>query len=238
MSATPPPSLVRAHAEGLQLVTPLRQAVEHITVTSDEGYHAADALLARIHDALRTWDTRMEALLAPLRDAKQKADALKRDVRQPLELAEQRVRQAMQAYKQAETARLEQAARDHERQSAAVTRQLDDLATREVQARTAKLRERLAAQREALEATVDTAPPAPAAVTAAHSTTRTLTRWRVTVSMEDLIGLIAQGRLPAERILTLNEAAITRTFRENPAIVAAWPGFEVYDEVIIVGRRS
>src|SRR5688572_24732453 len=97
-----PANLVKTKVEGTKLVSPLQAAVEALEVTDAEELGAADELLSSILQARRKWDEKMEPILAPLRQAKSAADALKREIDKPLEQLELQVKAKIRDYRLAE----------------------------------------------------------------------------------------------------------------------------------------
>lgn len=234
MVTTLPANLVKVQVKGTKLLTPLEAEVHGLTVETADEYQVADELLAGIARARKQWAAEIEPVLAPLRQAKSAADELNRKIDRPLEALYNTVRTKMGAFKQAEARVLLAAREEQEREQAKLQRQLEETAAREQTARTKQMRERLAAKREELEQQAEEVAEAPQAVKGAHSATRRIKKWRV-VNMELLLRMIADGAGP-EEVLILNEGYINAVMRSQPDVVASWPGFEVYEELIVAGR--
>ena len=233
--AVTPPQLVKAKVEGLRIVSPLKEAASELTVDDEDEYTHADALLARVQSAIREWDDKMETVLAPLRQAKQAADTIKREVTKPLTELEVSIKDLMTDFKRKEAVRIANENRRIETKVEKLTDEILDVATRETTARTQQLRDRLAKKREELETKAgDVAAEAPQAVVAAHSKTRTVKKWRI-VDKGKAIKALNPGY---SHLITFDTVAINKltTQPEGWDVVAGWDGFEVYDDVVIVGR--
>lgn len=236
-----PASLVKVAVEGTRLVSPLKDAVEELTITSSEDYTGADELLAGIRRARKTWDEKMEPILSPLRSAKTAADALKREIDRPLEVLEGQVKEKMRDFKVQEAAEIarEQARIDAAQQK--IQRQLEDASAKELAARTKQMRERLATKRQELEEQAEeVAAEAPVATKAAHSGVRMVPKWRCsgnkeTPSLFIILMAILAGQIPPE-VVMLDHSFINRQHLNDRTVMANWPGFELYDETVIVGR--
>src|SRR3990167_2647018 len=148
------------------------------------------------------------------------------------------VRAKMQDYKREEARQLAEAQRAADAATAKLTQQLEEAEETAQSARTAQMRERLAAKRDQLATAIEeVAAEVPEATTAAGSTTRTVTRWKLADmenGLETVLRGVLAGKIPAAAI-TLNEVYINRKMTE-PETVASWPGFEVYEDVVIVRR--
>ena len=233
-----PPHLVKAKAEGTHLVNPIREQVAALTVNTSEEYAEADALLHRIQSSIRLWDDKMEAILAPLREAKSAADALKRDVRRPLVEFEDEVKALMRAYKLQEAKQIEEAREKQAEKQTEVQAKLEETAERELAARTRQLRERLAARRQQLEQEAQTLEREVIAPTVAeHSTTRKVPKWRYVGTLKQLCKDVVAGKVPEGVVLmdysTINRIHLDKEGRER---MASWPNFELYEDIVIAGR--
>lgn len=242
-----PPALVKTKAMGTKLVTPFQSAVADVlgleipTLEPDELAEAitrVDTLLGNVLHARRDWKAKIEPVLKPLREAKQAADALNREIDTPLAQYETTAKGVLARLRGEERRRLDEAQRAQDEADAKIQQALEDTATRELNARTAQMRERLAKKREELEAQAEAqAEPAPAPVQSSHSTTRRVKRWRLADTESGLavvLRAVLAGTIPAN-VVTLDTRVINDT---NLETVTQWPGFEVYEDVQIVGRRG
>src|SRR3990167_2092546 len=178
--AQTPAHLARIDARGSVLIKPLRPLVESLDITTPEEYQEADALLGRVITKRKEWVADCEEILAPLRTAKQAADKVKAKYDKPLEALEVMVRAKMQDYKREEQRQLAEAQRAADAATAKLTQQLEEAEETAQSARTAQMRERLAAKRDQLATAIEeVAAEVPEATTAAGSTTRTVTRWKL-----------------------------------------------------------
>lgn len=235
VTKTTPAALVKVEVKGSKLITPLRDAVEELTVTTEEEYQQADELLATIRQARRQWAAEIEPVLTPLRLAKTAADALNRKIDVPLGELEASVKATMKDYKVQEAAEI---AREQARIDAAQSKiqaQLEDTAARELAAKTKQMRERLATKRTHLEEQAEAVEAeAPVAIRAAHSSTRIISRWRI-VDMDAFIKGVVSGAIP-KGVLMLDYAFMNKHHLTGRDSMAGWPGCELYDDTVIVGR--
>ena len=228
--------MIKVKAQGAKLLTPLEKEVAELTVETEDQLALADQLLADIKRARRDWAEKMEPILRPLREAKQGADALNREIDRPLETLESKVKTAISLYRVNEMKRLEAQRREQEKEQQAALAKLQEVADREANARTKQMRDRLAQQREAIEAQLEQQEqaPAPAPVETLHSTRR-VRRWRLKgdIPWSAVVKAAGMGKIPTEA-LTLDTTYLHGVPLEE---IAKWPGFETYEEVVIIGRR-
>ena len=84
------------------------------------------------------------------------------------------------------------------------------------------------------QVTVFLAPPSTPMPTGAHSTTRFERRVR-TLSLDDLVDACVSGIAPLD-LLTIRPSKLEEYFLANPDMVSGWPGIEIYDHPVTVGR--
>lgn len=226
------PSIQKARTEGLALIDPLQTAVTDMTITNEDQYLVADAMLGRIQAARKRWTARIGLIIDPLWEALKSGRELKNEVDKPLEVLEGQVKQAMKTFKLEEQRQI-QAAKDEEDRLRNEAARKEQAAT---VAKTAPMKARLEQARQQLEDKADDASAKQIPVAANASSTRATKKWRVT-SGKKLILAIAAGVVP-EMAVSINTVGINQLFRAKggPDALAEWPGIEVYDDIDIVGR--
>jgi hypothetical protein len=225
-------SLVKTKVEGTKLLSPLEAEVKGLIIRNHAELTHADQLLYDIGQAIKQWDGKMEPILKPLREAKTAADALKREIAKPLQALYDAVRVKIRDYRIADNKRIEDERREKDKAQALINKQLEEASARELAARTKQLRERLAAKRVELEAQAEELEAdVPEPVKTEHSTSRTVKKWRVVDRDAVLRGVVA-GKVPQEAVIYDTAWVNKRPLTE----VATWPGFEIYDDLIIAGR--
>lgn len=235
-----PPAALKAHQEMARAFPQLRDEVVSVQVTDEDSYLHADVVLAKVRSTRKAWNERMEAIIRPIRTGLDHIYALNRDVDRPMELLETQVKKAMGDYKTQETRRLldEQRAKDAEDQR--IAEELARVQEAEAKARTAPMRAKLAAAREALENQQQIVAEEPVAtpVQANHSTTRAVKKIRVTDLGKLLLAIVAK-KVPMDVIL-VNQVMLNSYLKLGPdnrsLPVSEWPGVETYDDTQIVGR--
>lgn len=240
----PTASLQTIERRGLQLTMPLQRSVQGLTITDEESYLQADSLLGRIVTARRTWEAEIGPILRPLKkaidaakEAMLGAKKLDAKVDGPLGLMESQVKLVMRDYKieearqirEAEDAREQERRRlDEERRKAELTAAAakpNSIKARLADARTAAIQE----QEQALDQQEESAP-----VKGSTSTTRTTKSWRITDKTLFLKGILL-GKIPDDMV-SINTVLVGKQFRDDPTVLTAWPGIELYDDVSIVRR--
>lgn len=231
-----PPKLILVKTKGQRLLTPLEEQVQGLVVKTEEDLTGADELLAGIRRARKQWADMIEPVLAPLREAKSAADALNREIDRPLGELEESVKGAIRLYRVEEQRQISEAKRLQDQEAERLREQINETATREQSARTKQMRERLALKREALESQAEeqAEEPEPVAVTVTHSQTRKVKRWRL-MDKAAALKAAAAGTIPSA-VFEVSNSAMAICWRESPEVVAQWPGFEVYEDIIIAGR--
>lgn len=227
-----PPSIQKARDEGLSLIDPLQAAVAELAITTEDEYLVADAMLGRIQAARKRWSARIGKIIDPLWEALKSGRELKNEVDKPLEVLEGKVKGAMKAFKLEEAKRIQAAAEEEERlrEEAAAKERAEEAA------KTQPMKARLALARQKLEDKAEAAAEAQTPVIAAASTTRMTKKWRIIDQDAFLMG-VALKKIPA-MALTVNTVGVNQIFKQpgGHAIVAKFPGVEVYDDIDVVGR--
>lgn len=183
----PNPALVKARTEGIQLVSPLKPAVDALVIVDGEGYIHADALLSRIKTARALWATKIAPIRGPidkaiteLKNSLVGIKALDSEVDGPLEVLQEKVRRAMAEYKIEEAREIREAQEEKDRQAARIREEARKKEQQAIAAKTPQLKAKLEQARADLEATatlVETNVPTP--VQAASSATRWVTKVRI-----------------------------------------------------------
>lgn len=236
IAAGTPAQLAKRKQEGLKLVMPLTEAVQALTVADASGYQEADALLARVRTARKTWADKMEPIIRPIRQGLDNLYALNREVDKPLAQLEEMVKDEMKRFKLEEARQLRAADEEREKEQARIQAEIDAKAKAELSAKTKPMKERLAAARQALETKLEDTllTPVQQPVRADSSSTRPVKKWRIK-DLEAFVAGVVEGTVPLVYI-HVNEVGMNRLFKDFPDSVKAMPGVEVYDDVQIVGR--
>lgn len=226
--------------EEVQTITsPILARTTQLQVTNAASYAVADGLLARLREARKTIEIKLSSILDPINEARKAALELKHSLDDPLETAETSLRAQMKTYKLSEHRQALEAERKAREESARLSREAEEKRQKELAAKSAPMRARLANQRIELEqkAAEVASVPIPTPVKVANSSTRTVKCWRVT----DFSALVKAAADPASQVpedaLALNTVAINAYFRDHQEEVGKWPGVELYDDIRIVGSR-
>jgi hypothetical protein len=211
-----------------------------LTVTDAPSYAQADALLLRLRDARKQVKARIATVLDPINQARAAILALSHDLDDPLEAAEQRIRVGMQEFKRLEMRQAQEAERKRQAEEEALRMEAADKHMRELAAKTEPMRQRLAAQRAELEEKADNVVAAPVLppVKAAHSSTRTVRKWRVTDEVALLRAAADLDSDVPENAMMADPAILNQWLKEYPEELAKWPGIEIFDDIVIVGGRK
>lgn len=228
----------KAQREGLALLTPLQQEIEGLSIQTADDYLIADGYLGRVCEARKRWASKLAPILDPLaasmrlaKQAMEGAKGLLNEVDKPLEQLELRLRAGMKTFKVEEQRQLQEARQEQER----LQREIELKAQQEAAARTAPQRARIAQQRETLEQlAVSVEEETPLAVTGEQSKTRGKRAWRIK-DLPAFLRSVASGELESDCVL-VNTVVMNRYFKEHGEDMAAWPGVELFDDVIIVKR--
>lgn len=186
----PNPALVRARTEGIQLVSPLKPAVDALigqNILTDEDYIHADALLARIKTARALWATKLSPIRGPidkaiteLKNSLVGVKALDAEVDGPLAILQEKVRGAMTSYKIEEARQIQEAQEKADAEAQRIRDEANRKAQQATQAKTPQLRAKLEQARADLEVKatqVETQTPIP--VQGASSSTRSVQKVRI-----------------------------------------------------------
>lgn len=215
--------------EALILIQPFANAVDAMTIETEEEYHAADALKLRIRNARKTWGARLERIIRPSRQVLDELYELNRDGDRPLGALEDKVTDAMKAFKLREL----QAAREVEKERERLKAEADAKLRAAEAARTPQMKGKLQTQAARVQQQAETI-QAPQPVFAEHSSVRPVKKVRVVNIIHFCQGIV-DGYVPTDCIEVL-QGKLNQALKDDPEGMAAWPGVEVYDDVQIVGR--
>lgn len=215
--------------EALTIIQPYADAVDTLTIESEDEYHAADLLKAKIRSARKMWTARIEKIIRPIRQGLDELYELSRDGDRPLGVLEDKVTDAMKVYKVKEL----QAARAVERERERLQAEADAKLKAAETAKTPQMRGRLQTAAARVQQQAQTI-QAPAPVFAEHSSVRPVKKVRI-ISHGAFLKGIVDGYVPADCIDVL-QGKLNAYLKDDPEGMAAWPGVEVYDDVQIVGR--
>jgi len=195
--------------------------------------------------------------LAEAKKAGEGVRQLEAEVGDRLDMLERKAKQLMADYKQREQRRIADEKREKERKAQALIDEANRKRLQAASARTPQLKARLEQQRAELEAQAEEVSEQSEEVTpvkGASSTTRTQQKVRVVDPMkflaavksyEPTAGVYDMAHPPlmtTDRngeptpLVEIVSARLNDLFREQPGVVASWPGVEVYDDITIAGR--
>jgi len=230
-----PPLALKARVEMQKRLPTLASAVEALTVTTPAEYQEADGLLGMVQEARRSWAAKFEPVIRPIRQGLDALYALVREPDQVLAGYEAAIKGKQKKYKLEEARQARELADQQAAEQARIQAELDRVAQK-AETATGSTKTRLQARREALEAESEqVAAEEVIPVRAAHSTTRTVKKWRVT-DIKIVVAGVKAKVIPPE-VLTIDTRAVEEVFKSDSETVASWPGFELFDDITIVGRR-
>lgn len=233
---TPRVNVEATKEEGLSLVEDLRESLSGFQVETAEDFEAADVLLSKVTKARRTWKGRMEGVIRPIRQGLDALYELNREVDKPLETMEKTIRRGMADFKLEEARLLAEATAQKEAEEERLRQEAEERRLAAERAATPQMRGRLEAAASRAEAKADevATQSTPLPTIAEHSTSRPVKRVRV-VDMVALCKGVGEGYAPVE-VVVVSQVALNRLLKDDPDMVAAMPGVEVYDDVEIVRR--
>lgn len=231
-----PGDLIKTKQDGLAVLTPLQSASVSLTIRTEADYQVADAMLAKVRTARKTWGDRMERIIRPMRTALDEVYGLNRDVDRPLEAVETTIKQKMKVFKLEEQRVIQETAIAQQAEADRLRREAEEKEALAAKAKTAQMRGKLAAQQERLQERIIEveSQPIQAPVQANSSTTRPAKIIRV----KDLLafcGAIADGAIPHD-IIEVKQGMLNKQYKDNPEEVAQWPGVTIEDDIQILGR--
>jgi hypothetical protein len=237
----------QALAQSQAVITDLQAQSTALTITNQQDYTAADALLHTINDGDKLVESKFRPVIELLRVPLEAIYELRRTVAVPLGEFRTLVKEKMGGYQLKEKIRLDLERAENDRK----TRELQEQWVRDnPPAPTPQARAITAFDQsyKKLEEACTTppqityfAPPSTPAPQASHSSTRFERRVR-TVDLDLLVDAATAGCLPGLtpdqclELLTIKPSILQGHFISTPDAVAQWPGVEVYDHPIITGR--
>lgn len=232
----PQAKLEHTRAQAISVSGLVLSQLDGLQVVTATDYAFADALLTRIRTAKIAVGDKLNPIIRPIYEGLEALYALKRELEKPLDDGERLVKAKMKEYKLEEARQIRAADEERQRAAEKLREQAEEKERKEALAKTAQMRDRLAAQRIALERKAEEVEEAEVdgPVKAAGSRTRTVTTWRLTDKMTFLLGAI-EGTIPLDAV-SIVQPVITKALRDNPKLVASWPGIEIVEDVQIVGR--
>lgn len=250
--STPQTTLIKARAEGLQIVQPFKTRVEALSVLTQEDYLSADALLTSINNARKGWKAKIEPLLTPAEEAvkaakksKSAIEGLRDEYLDPLTAMYILVQSAMLDYKRAEGVRLQLAEAKAREEKAKLAREEEEKATRMLVAKTKPLQAKLAMQRAELQQRRIELENEKAAepVKAEGSVIKPKKRAVVSDPLAFLTYLVEvntrgiQDGEPFLELVLFDTAMINKCFRlDDEDSVRAWPGITIDDDITLARR--
>lgn len=234
------PGTEETKAKVLAVLPTLTQEVNELTVTDEASYQYADALLGRIITSRKVWapvwQRIMEKTVQPIRSGLENLYAMNREIEKPHDALEEKVKKVMKAFKLREQQQITEATRKRDEEAARLQREADEKLRQAQQARSPQLKGRLeaAAQRITEAATAVVEQEQPQRVTGTASSTRT----KKIPSVPDrkpFLRCILSGEIPDDCWL-IDATRLAQYYKENPEVVASWPGVSIIDDITIVGR--
>lgn len=233
----PEQNLVKARAEAITTIGPLRGLADTLVIETEEDYIAADGDLQRISKARRWWDAKANEIISPARKVLDLLYDLRNEFSKPLEADEKTIKGKMVDFKTRERNQL-RIAEEKRQEDIRKTRELAEEKERKAAAaRTKPMQTKLAIQAAELQQVVamqEVAGPAEE-VKAEGSSVRSKKVAQVKDLKAMLAGIIS-GEIPDD-IISINQTELNTAYRLEAAIVAAWPGIEIVDEITIARTR-
>ncbi len=229
--------LDKAQKELVAVRSPAIEQAEGLVLRTEADFLTADTLRSNIGKAIKVVEGKLDPIIEDIRPGLDKLYALKRNEIRPLEAAHTIITDKMKEYRRAEQRKIDDAARAQRLEAERIDREAEEKRRKAAAAATPQVASRLNRQADVLdEKAVDVATtPLKKAVEADRSTTRAVKKWKLADLGTFLQGVL-DGSIP-EDLVSVNELAMNRQFRESPATVETYPGITVYDDVQIVGRR-
>lgn len=230
-TTAPTQEALKAKAEIANSTRALLIQTNTLTITTTADMAKADQYLGEVNAAIKKVDARFDPIIDPISKALTMLRKFKKEVMAPLETAKESLRTGMAGF---ERRRLEiemeaQRVEAQRLQAEAFAKQ-----QMELKAKTAQMRDRLAAQREEIEARAKAVEEAPVMITGSmpSSGMAIIKRWRITDAAAFYRGL-ADGVIPSQTV-TLVAGVMNAAARSGE--MDSWPGCEVYDDVQVRSR--
>lgn len=229
--------LDRAQKELVAVRSPALEQAEGLVLRTEADFITADSLRAIIKKAIKTVEAKLDPIIDDIRPGLDKLYALRRTEIRPLEEADGIITAKMKDFRRAEQRKLDDTARAQRLEAERLDREAEETRRKAALAATPQVAKRLERKADALDVkAVDVATtPLKRAVEADHSSTRTVKVWKV-ADIGTILQGILDGEIPAD-VIAVDSVAVNKMFRIDPDVVDKWPGFSVYNDVQIVGRR-
>ncbi len=232
----PRAEVVKATREMMATTGPVVTTATSLIVRDSDSYAVADGLLKQIRAARKTVDARLGTIINPIRSGLDSLYTLRTELDTPLKNAEDQVKGKMKAFQILEDERLREGLKlraleiEKAKQEAAKLEEKAAKATRP-SVKTVLEGKADAAVERVLEAQAVTVAPAPKGTS---SSVRKIRR-PVIKNLSELVRAAVDGQVPID-IIDINMQAVRAYFRDSPDIVTQWPGVDIIEEVLIVGR--
>jgi len=230
------PSLLQEKAEEAKaLMIDIAPKVAAIPViTSPEQYATMDKFLGVIGEARKTWKEKVEEILKPMRAAKKAVHDLDNSIDGPREKLELVIKARMADWQRKLLAERDEEERIKREEQEKIEAQAREVEQKAQAARSPHMQTRLLAQLAELKdlaQAVQQVEPETKLQRGSSSHTKTPMKWKL-VNMKLLVQAVALGDIPLE-VLTTNDPAINKYFKNDQDEVRDWPGIEVYKDVVI-----
>lgn len=223
--------------EALITSNPLLQQASALVVCDNPSYMEADALRGKLKPARKRFWDRVTELIQPSKQAYDALIEFRHELVDPLDAADKLITGKMQDYKRLELAEKLRVEREATAESARLTREVEDKARAAEAARTKPMQTRLENQALKLtEQAIKVSEVKFEAVQGDASTTRTVTKWRVT-DKNALLAAVIAGEVP-EDVVEIDPVAMGKYFRFNREDFKSFPGVETYEDVEIASKRG
>jgi hypothetical protein len=217
------------------IASPLVKQAEGLTVKTARELADADEIRHRLDQHKKAIIARLEKIISPVYTSLQELYKLRREMTDPLDKADKIISDKMRVYHRLEAERIAEekaeieAAAEKERNRAEELRRKAEIAkTPQMQARLATQ----AAEKDSKAAEIEETEVEKTHVM--HSKTRTVKK-PVVGDMSALIKAVAAGEVP-EDLLTVNAVVLTSYWREDPDLVAQFPGIKIAEDIQVVRR--
>lgn len=205
---------------------------------SNIDYQSFDAARAKVQAKRKWWESLIEPVIRPMRQAVDAVYELNRKVDRPYAAMEDYITSQMKQFKRDEmshTRRLEEEKAAEERR---LIQQANDLAKRQEHAATPQMKGMLEKKRQTILQQVgdsEEREAAPAPVQASHSETRMKTVVQL-ANQRTVLQAVLAGKIPMD-VVNIDMVVVRQYFRDHPDRVMEWEGFSIVEEPIIAGIR-
>lgn len=233
---TQPERKEEARSEGLQVLRAFEaEALEKLEDAEDFAF--ADAQLGRVRQFRKQWGERMERIIRPIRQGLDELYGLNREIDKPAEKLELVLKKQMGDYKLAEQRQIEAEQRERDEVARKLREASEEAERKAKAASTPQIRARFEhkAMDLAVEAAqVETAESDTVAAVSMNSSSRKVSKWRVT-DMDAFVKGIVDGYIPVACVV-VNKTETDIEFKIDREAFELWPGVQVYEEMEVRGR--